>query len=357
MSAKIFVINTGSTSTKISLFEDGSEIYKSEVTISQEDLNRCSTLFDQLPLRKEMIFADLEKNNIDLTGLDAVAARGGTFGRVKGGAYIVEENMINACRHPVTDHASNLSALIGYEIAEENGCSAYIYDAVCTDEINDIAKVTGLHDVKRRAFSHTLNTRAVAREQAARMGKPYEDLNIIVAHLGGGISLNVHSGGRIIDLVCDDDGAMSPERAGKLNGKSYVDMCFSGKYSKKSMMERIKGHGGLLDHIGTSDMREVENMIISGDDHAGFILEAMAYQLAKDISALASTVKGRVDSIILTGGCAYSERLTGMVTERVSWIAPVTVMPGAREMQALAEGVSRVLDGTEKARVIGEERM
>lgn len=354
MKQKILVINTGSTSTKIALFVDGQKVYNGEVTHDQTELNRCENLADQYPYRKKMIENEIEANSLELTGLSAVAARGGTFGSVKGGAYLVNEDLLDACRHPVTQHASNLSAIIAYDIAKEFGCDAYIYDAVCTDEVDDIAKVTGLSDVKRRAFSHTLNTRAVAMLQAEKMDRDYREMTFIVAHLGGGISVNIHKNGRIIDLVTDDEGAMSPERAGKLNGKSYVDLCFSGKYDKKSMMKKIKGHGGLLDHLGTSDMREIEKRICDGDEHARFILEAMGYQLAKDIAALASVVHGKVDCIILTGGCANSRRLTRQVAGSVDWIAPVSVIPGAMEMEALANGVARVLDGKEQFRIFSK---
>lgn len=344
---KILVINTGSTSTKISVFEGDVEMYSSEVSHAQEELNQCETLNDQLPYRAKTIRDDLKANGIKLDGLSAVAARGGTFGSVKGGAYIVDANLLDACRHPKTNHASNLSAIIAYKFAEEYGCDAYIYDAVCTNEVCDIARVTGLHDVKRKPNSHVLNTRACAIELARQQGKAYEDMTTIVAHMGGGLSLNVHKDGRIIDVVSDDEGPMSPERAGKINSSFVINMCYSGEYDKKAMMKRVKGKGGLLDHLGSSDMRVIDKMIEEGDEHAAFIVQAMAYQVAKDIAGLASVVKGNVDAIILTGGCAYDDYLTSHITERVNWIAPVTVMKGAMEMEALAKGISRVLDKKE----------
>lgn len=352
---KILVVNTGSTSTKIAVFDKGKNVFEENIEHPVEQLKVCQTMLDQYPLRYEAIVRRLEERDLLTGGFDAVAARGGTFGYAKGGAYLVEENLLEACRCPVTNHPSNLSALIAHEIAQSCGCKAYIYDPVCVNEVDDIARVTGLADVKRRPFSHVLNTRATARDVAAAMGRPYEELNLIVAHLGGGTSINLHRHGRIVDLCSDDDGPMSPERAGKLNGKSYVDLCFSGKYSKDEMMKRIKGLGGLVSHLGTSSLIEVEQRIKSGDSHASFILDAMAYQIAKEIGALATAVCGAVDGVILTGGCAHSTLLTERVKQRVEFIAPVTIVPGAKEMEALYQGISRVLDHAENYRIYGKE--
>ena len=255
----------------------------------------------------------------------------------------------------MTNHPSNLSAILAAEFAAEKSCNAYIYDAVCVNETENIARMTGLRGVKRRPFSHVLNTRATARDVAAKMGKSYEELNFIVAHLGGGISINLHRHGRIIDICSDDEGPMSPERAGKLNGKSYVDMCYSGEYTKGEMMKRIKGEGGLVSHLGTSSLIEAEERIRKGDEYADMVVDAMAYQTAKEIAALASVVCGNVDCIILTGGCAHSVLLTDRIRERVEFIAPVAVVPGTKEMQALCEGVTRVLNGEEQYHIYNEE--
>ncbi len=344
---KILVINTGSTSTKLAVFVDGNNTLEENIVHSAEELEHCATLLDQYPIRRDAILRFLNNNGVNAKNFDAVAARGGTFGYAKGGAYLVEENLLEACRHPVTNHPSNLSAIIADDIAKTAGCKAYIYDAVCVNEVRDIARTTGLADIKRRPFSHVLNTRATAKDVAASLGKRYEDMNFIVAHMGGGISINLHEHGRIIDLCSDDEGPMSPERAGKLNGKAYVDLCYSGKYTKDEMMKHIKGRGGLVSHLGTSSLIDVESMIDGGNEHADFILNVMAYQIAKEIGALATVVRGCVDSIILTGGCAYSKRLTEKIKVSVSFLAPVTVVPGAKEMEALAEGITRVLDGEE----------
>jgi butyrate kinase len=344
---RILVINTGSTSTKIAVFDGSDKLFEENIEHTAEDLSGCTTLNDQYPIRRDAVKNTLEEHGFGDAKFDAVAARGGTFGIAEGGAYKVEDNLLEACRNPVTNHPSNLSAIIAHDFAEESCCDAYIYDAVCVNEVRDIARYTGLADVKRRPFSHVLNTRATARDAAAECGKKYEDMTFIVAHLGGGISINLHRKGRIIDLCSDDEGPMSPERAGKLNGKSYVDMCYSGKYTKQEMMRRIKGRGGLISHLGTSSMIDVEKMIADGDEHAREVVAAMAYQISKEIGALATVVHGDVDMIILTGGCAYSKTLTDLITPSVSFIAPVKVVPGSKEMEALAEGVNRVMDGEE----------
>lgn len=351
---KILVINTGSTSTKIAVYEDDRMLLDENITHSAEELASCENLTDQLPVRQREIEQVLDRKGIATDQFDGIAARGGTFGMVKGGAYLVEEHLLNACRNPVTNHPSNLSAIIASDFAKRSGCQAFIYDAVCTNEVRPIARITGLKDIKRRPFSHVLNTRATARDVAVSMGGKYEDMNFIVAHLGGGISINTHEKGQIIDLCTDDEGPMSPERAGKLNGKSYVDLCYSGKYTKAEMMKTIKGRGGLVSYFGTSSLIDIEKMIEDGNEQADMVLEAMAYQIAKEIGAQSTILRGKVDAIILTGGCAYSKRLTERVTDRVSFLAPVKVVPGAKEMAALCEGVLRVLNGEENYRIYAE---
>lgn len=352
---RILVINTGSTSTKLAVFEGGRAVFDENLEHPVAQLKACPTMLDQYPLRLEAIRNRLEEHGLLRGGFDAVAARGGTFGMARGGAYLVEEKLLAACRKPVTDHPSNLSAIIAHDFAAQFGCNAYIYDAVCVNETEDIARVTGLKEIKRRPFSHVLNTRATARDVAASMGRSYEELNLIAAHLGGGISINLHRHGRIVDLVSDDEGPMSPERAGGMNGKSYVDLCYSGKYTKAEMMRHIKGEGGLVSHLGTSSLIEVCERIEKGDAYANFILDAMACQIGKGIGGLATVVCGQLDGIILTGGCAYSRLLTERITAHVGFLAPVFVVPGAKEMEALCEGVTRVLDGQESARIYGEE--
>ena len=349
---KILVINTGSTSTKFSLFVGDEEVFKGDVDHDIDALKACKSTDEQVALRKRTIDESLKENNVDLSGLTAVAARGGTFGNVKGGAYIVNDELIYACKHPVIEHASCLSALVGNDYAKEYGCEAYIYDAVCTDEVDDIARVTGIKGVERNVYSHTLNTRAVARAVADKYGKEYKDLNFVVVHMGGGDSINVHQHGRIVDIISDDEGPMSPERSGAISAINCAELCFSGEYPDyKSFMRKIHGNSGLVDYLGTKDMREIERRLEAGDEEAKKAIDAMVYQTAKAVASMAAVVDGKVDYIILTGGCMHRKWLAEATKAKVEWIAPVEVIPGAYEMQALAKGISRVLDGKEEARV------
>lgn len=355
MGYKILVINPGSTSTKVAVYSDGAEVCTQNLEHAQADLDACAGLMEQLPLRTATVLAFLERNGMKVEDMNAIACRGGTFGSVKGGAYQVNEALVEACRHPKTNHPSNLAAIIGYEIGKPYGIPAYIYDAVCTDEVQSLAKLSGYKGLSRRPNSHVLNTRAVCRKVAEEKGRSYEDMNFIAVHMGGGVSLNVHRHGQIIDVIGDGEGPMSPERAGRINSMQLIRWCFDGKETEKSITKKLKGQGGLLSHLGTSSMIEVEKRIQAGDDEAGFVLGGMAYQVAKGVGELSTVLKGRVDAIILTGGCAYCKPLVDEITERVQFIAPVTVIPGAMEMEALSKGVTRVLDGTEKARIYGEE--
>lgn len=348
MEYKILVLNMGSTSSKISVFVGEEEVHKLEALHDHRILDGMKSLDEQLAYRRKTIDEALAEAGADLTGLSAVACRGGTFGQVKGGAYIVNDELLYQCKHPNIDHASNYSAIIGYDYANEYGCNAYIYDAVCTDEIPDIARVTGIKEVHRTAFSHTLNTKAVARAQAEKMGIKYEDANIIAVHMGGGASSNLQVGGVIVDSIADDEGGFSLERAGKVATRYIIDMCFSGEYDKKAMKKLTKGGSGVGAYLGTKDMREIAKRIDEGDEEAKLIIDAMAYQFGRDIGSLSTIVCGKVDAIVLTGGCAYTKYLTDEITKRVEHIAPVAVYPGALEMEALAMGISRVLDGAEE---------
>lgn len=354
MDYRILVINTGSTSTKFSLFEGGEEVFKGDVDHTIEELAACEGALEQAAFRRQTIEAALAANYIDLEGLSAIAARGGTFGRVEGGAYLVDKDLVSQCINPAIEHASCLSAVIGYQLANEYGCKAYIYDAVCTDEVEDIARVTGIKGVERNSFSHTLNTRAVARAVAEKVGKKYEDMNFVVVHMGGGDSINVHKHGRIIDVISDDEGPMSPERSGAISAINCSALCFSDNYPDlKSFMKKIHGNSGLVDYLGTKDMREIEKRLKAGDQEAKRVIDAMVYQTAKAVASMAAVVDGQVDYIILTGGCMYRPWLAEATKAKVEWIAPVEIIPGAYEMTALAKGITRVLDGKEEAKTVG----
>ena len=351
MSYKILVINTGSTSTKIALYEDEKEVFTKSLSHPDDLINKFDDVQDQLNMRLEFVRSYLEEKKFDIKELSCVVARGGMLLPVKSGAYVVNKLMLDRVENrPVMEHASNLAAPIAYDIAKQAGVPSYIYDSVMTDEFPDISRISGMPDIPRNSTSHVLNTRAMAIKYAKNIGKGYDSLNIIVAHLGGGISINLHHNGKIIDLVSDDEGPFSPERAGRVPCRQLINLCYSGKFDKKTMQRKLRGNGGLKAYLSTIDAREVETMIQEGNEYAGLIYEAMAYQIAKGIGELSTVVDGKVDVIILTGGIAYSKMLTSWIKNRVSFISHVEIMPGENEMEALAYGALRVLRGEEKAR-------
>lgn len=346
---KILVINPGSTSTKVAVFENEVEVQSKNLEHSREELAKYEVFSDQYAMRKEAVLSFLRENNLSPSQLSAIAARGGTFGSIKGGAYVIDDKLVEACRTPKTNHESNLAAIIAYDIAREYNIPSWIYDAICVDEMTEIARISGMPDVERDSRCHVLNTRAVSIAVAREMGKAYEDVNFIVTHMGGGTDTILHSGGRIIDISSDDEGTFSPERSGRVPLKKLVKLCFSGKFDEKAVQKKIKGNGGLAGYLGTNSAVEVEERISKGDEKAKLVYQAMAYQIAKDIGSLATVVDGKVDCIILTGGVAHSKLMTGWIKEKVEFIAPVRIVPGAFEMQALAQGVIRVLEGKETA--------
>lgn len=351
MSYKVLAINPGSTSTKIALYEDEKEIFVKTLDHPIELIDSFENVEDQLQMRQEVVMSFLKEKNFDVNELSAVVARGGMLPPVKSGAYIINDLMIDRVeRRPVMEHASNLAAPIAYGIAKKVGIPSYIYDSVMTDELLDIARISGMPDIPRTSSSHVLNTRAMAIKYAKSKGKAYDELNIIVAHLGGGISINVHSQGKIVDLISDDEGPFSPERAGRVPCRELINLCYSGKFDKKTMQRKLRGNGGLRAYLNTIDAREVERMIEEGNEEAKLTYEAMAYQIAKGIGDLATVVKGKVDVVILTGGIAHSKMLTSWIVDRVSFIAPVEIMAGENEMEALAYGALRVLRNEETAK-------
>lgn len=351
MSYKVLAINPGSTSTKISLYEDDKETFTKKLEHTLEEIEKYDNVEDQLRMREELVISSLKEKNIDIKELSAVVARGGMLPPVKAGAYIINDLMIDrVINRPIMDHASNFAAPIAYEIAKSLNIPSYIYDSVMADELPDIARISGMPDLPRTSASHVLNTRAMAIKAAKERGKSYNDMTVIVAHLGGGISVNVHEKGRIIDLVSDDEGPFSPERSGRVPCRELINLCYSGKYDKKTMQKKLRGNGGLKAYLNTVDARDVQNMIAEGNEYAKLVYEAMAYQIAKAIGELATVVEGNVDLIILTGGIAYSQMLTDWIVKRVKFIAPVEIMAGENEMESLAFGALRVLKGEEAAK-------
>lgn len=351
MGYKILAINPGSTSTKIALYEGEEKIMSDTINHPAEELNKFDRVIDQFQYRKDEILRFLKKENIKPEGLSAVVGRGGMLPPVEAGAYKINEEMLYRLKNnPIIEHAANLGAPIAYELAKPLGILSCIYDPVTVDQLEDIARITGIPEVKRVSFSHVLNSRATAMKAAKKLNKEYEDVNFIVAHIGGGISVALHSHGRIIDMLADDEGPFAPERAGRIPGKELINICFSGKFDKKEVTRKMRGNAGLKAHLGTHDAMEVEKMIAEGDCNAKLIYEAMAYQIAKGIGELATVVNGEVDAIVLTGGIAYSKMMTEMIIKRVEFIAPVMVEAGENEMEALAFGALRVLEGKETAK-------
>ncbi len=346
---KVLAINPGSTSTKIAIYDETGELFKKNVEHSAAELEKFPRIADQYRMRFESIAATLAESGIGEGELAAVVGRGGLLPPVRSGAYRVNEAMVDRLvNRPLVDHASNLGGAIAYHIAQARGIPAFIYDSVAVDELEDVARITGLAEVRRKSFSHALNMRATAIKCATALGRPYSELTLIVAHLGGGITLSVHSGGRMVDIVSDDEGPFSPERAGRLPWKDVVELCYAS--DMKTIQKKLRGKGGLVSHLGTNSTLEVEAMIAKGDARARLVYEALAYQVSKGIGELATVVDGKVDRIALTGGIAHSALMTGWIRQRVGFIAPVEVYPGENELESLANGALRVLRGEEEAR-------
>lgn len=348
MAYTILAINPGSTSTKIALYEDENLIFFEQTDHSDEDFAGFAEILDQLDFRFEVINSILNKRQVSLDKLSAVVGRGGLLPPVHAGGYLVNDKLKEVILSGnLSPHASNLGALLADKIASPINIPAFIYDSVSSHEFKEIAMITGIPEYLRHSQCHVLNSKAMGRKVAEKHGKRYEDLNMIVAHLGGGISISIHEKGRIVDAIGDDAGPFSPERTGGLPLMYIIELCYSGDYTKKDMTRKIRGMGGIKAHLGTHDCRLVEQMIAEGNEKAKLVYEAEAYQIAKGIGELAPVLNGRIDYIVLTGGLAHSEMMTGMITERVKSIAPVELMPGEMEMEALAFGALRILRGEE----------
>jgi len=340
----ILTINPGSTSTKIALFKNEEEVFKESLNHPQEIIEAFGGLLEQIPMRRAVVLEALGKHGYRPDDLAIVMGRGGLFPPIKTGGYKVNERMLNMIlNQEIPSHASNLGAVLAHEIASVAGIDAYIYDAVSANDLPQIAKITGLKEIERKGFYHVLNSRRAALRYSQSVGKSYEQMNLIVAHLGGGITIGVHEKGKIIDSLSDDNGPFAPERAGGLPALDVIELCFSGKYTKKDMQKKIRGMGGLRDLLGTSDGREIKKRVDEGNALAIGMMQAQAYQIAKGIGQLAPVLKGQCDAIILTGGLAYNEALIEDVKSYISFIAPIIVMPGEYEMEALALGGLRIL--------------
>lgn len=348
------IINPGSTSTKLAVFRDNEPVYSETLRHSSEELEKFQGITGQFAYRRQLVMDAMVKSGVKPGELDAVVGRGGLLRPVPGGTYLVNKEMIEDLEAEKRgSHASNLGGLIAHSIAGQLGIPAYIVDPVCIDEKEPVSRVSGMPENPRESLFHALNQKAVARRAAEDMGNDYSEINLIVAHLGGGISVGAHLRGRVIDVndALAGDGPFTPERSGGLPVGKLVEMCYSGRYTREEMMKKVVGGGGLAAYLGTADALEVEKRIERGDKQAKLIYEAMAYQVAKEIGACSAILKGDVDAVIITGGIAHSRMLVGWIEERVRFIAPVRVYPGENEMDALAAGGLRVLAGLEAVKV------
>ena len=352
MSVFSLIINPGSTSTKIGVFEDETLLFDETLRHATEEISKYATIIDQKDFRKDIIISFLKEKNFDINSLNVVVGRGGLLKPIPSGTYAVTEELLADLKSGARgQHASNLGGILAKEIADTINVPAYIVDPVVVDEMEDVARYSGLPELPRTSIFHALNQKAVAKRYAKESGINYEDLNLIVIHLGGGVSVGPHKNGKIIDIfnALDGDGAFSPERAGSVPSGALVKMCFSGQYTEKEVMKKLVGNGGFNAYLGTNDMREVNKMIAAGDEKAAAVREAFIYNISKNVGAMATVLKGKVDQIIVTGGIAYNADVIADLKERCEWIAPFTVYPGEDELLALAQGALRVMSGDEEA--------
>jgi len=351
---KQLIINPGSTSTKIAVFDDENEIFVNTLRHSNEELSKFNKVTDQFEFRKNLIIDALKENNIEQNSLSAIVGRGGLLKPIEGGTYSVNDKMIDDLKTNIKgEHASNLGGLIARSVADEINVPAFIVDPVVVDEIEDVARISGHPNFERICIWHALNQKAVARRAASeKFGKKYEEMNFVVVHLGGGISVGAHKNGKVIDVnnALNGEGPFSPERSGSLPTEQLVKACFSGKYTELEIEKMIVGKGGLTAYLGTNNAKEVSDMAASGDKKAELIYSAMSYQVAKAIGEYSVVLDGNVDAIIITGGIAYDKKFIDMISKKVGFISEIIVYPGEDELLALAQGGLRVLNGIEKAK-------
>lgn len=352
MSIKSLIINPGSTSTKIGVFEDETLLFEETLRHSTEEIAQYASIVDQKDFRKQIILDLLAKKNFDINSLQVIVGRGGMLKPIPGGTYAVSDELLEDLKiGKQGQHASNLGGILAREIGDSIGVPSYIVDPVVVDELMPIARYSGVPELPRTSVFHALNQKAVAKRYAKEKGVSYDSLNLIVVHMGGGVSVGAHEKGRVIDVfnALDGDGAFSPERAGAVPSGALIKMCFSGEYTEKEVYKKIVGNGGFNAYLGTNDMRDVAKMIADGDAHADEIREAFILQVCKNIGSMACVLKGKVDRIIVTGGIAYNKEVVDKMEERAGFIAPFTVYPGEDELLALAQGALRVLNGEEEA--------
>ena len=353
MAYKLLIINPGSTSTKIGVYSDEKEVLVETLRHSSDEIAKYDNIFEQKSFRKEVIMNILKKNNIDVSSLDAIVGRGGMLRPIPGGTYEVTDKLLEDLKVGVSgQHASNLGGILANEIAKEVGIRAFIVDPVVVDELQDVARISGIPELPRKSIFHALNQKAVAKRYAKEKGKKYEDLNLVVVHMGGGVSVAAHRDGLVIDVnnTLDGDGPFSPERSGSVPVGDLVKLCFSGKYTQAEIYSKIVGKGGYVAYLNTNDARDVLKAREEGDEYASLVFEAFIYQICKSIGEMSAVLNGKVNQIILTGGIAYSPVVVNEIKERVQWISDITVYPGEDELLALAQGAVRVLSGEEEVK-------
>jgi len=352
-SNRVLTLNPGSTSTKLGVYTQQGAAWVRTIRHGDEELARFKgrPMTDRLEYRAALIEQALTEAGYRLGVFAAVAGRGGLLPPTVCGTYLVDEVMLQELRLArLGEHASNLGAMLAFKFAQAAGVQAYIVDPVTVDEWQPSARISGSPLVKRTCIGHWLNTKAVARRFAREQEQTYPALRLIVAHMGSGITVSAHRDGRTIDSNTCEEGPFGPDRSGSLPVRELVKACFSGKYTQKELDRQVFGDGGLFAYLGTRDLEEVERRIDGGDAEAALVFEAMAYQIGKEVGAMAAVLEGKVDAVLLTGGMANSDRLVKLLSRFVAWIAPVRVYPGEDELQALAEGVFRVINGEEVAK-------
>lgn len=350
---KILAINPGSISTKIAVYEDEKPILLRNIQHTVEEIEKYRQISDQYQFRKQLVIDELTRAGVSFN-FDAIVGRGGLAKPVEGGVYAVSQKMVDETKCALHQHACDLGCIIAFELAKEiPGCKCFIADPGVVDELNDMARICGSPLMKRICIWHALNQRAIAKRYAHEIGRKYEDLNLIICHLGGGISIAAHEHGRATDAnnALDGEGPFSPERAGSLPAADLIRLCFSGKFTEEQLLKRVAGQAGLIAHLGTNDMREIEQRIEQGDKKAELLVDAMIYHTAKNIAAEGAVLYGKIDAIILTGGMARSEYVVSRLRRRIEFLAPVRCYPGEDEMQALAGNALDVLLGRTKAKV------
>ncbi|MBL6991734.1 MAG: butyrate kinase [Bacteriovoracaceae bacterium] len=349
MSFKILVINPGSTSTKIALFDGTQQVITKKIDHLPHELSKFETVLEQIGFRTKLITDTLSENNFMLSTLDAVVGRGGILKPIKSGTYLVNDKMIEDLSTGRAFHACNLGAFLARDLAKMGGCRPFVVDPVVVDEFEPLARYTGSKHLERQSIFHALNHKAVARVVASKLGKKYEECNFVLAHLGGGISVAAHKLGKVIDVnnALDGDGPFTPERSGGLPTGQWLELIDSKEFQKSELKKMMVGNGGFMSYLNTTDNLFIEKKIDEGDAVYKEVQDAMCYQVAKEIGAYSTVLCGQIDRIILTGGLAFSQKIVQQITKRTQWIAPICVVAGENEMEALWLGGKRVLEETE----------